>query len=181
MAPRPHTRLAEVVTRLAGRTGRPRGAVAVEWFLRYLHHVVRPVLWLDARAGIALEAHQQNALVLLDADGWPAGGRYRDNQGYYFRESRRAELDARLPGIGEHSDTFVADTVADERFAYYLAVNNVFGLIGTFGLSVSPRRARCWRPSAASSVSWTRAPTPRAARSPPTCSTHPCCAARRTC
>lgn len=133
MAPRPHTRLAEVVTRLAGRTGRPRGAVAVEWFLRYLHHVVRPVLWLDARAGIALEAHQQNALVLLDADGWPAGGRYRDNQGYYFRESRRAELDARLPGIGEHSDTFVADTVADERFAYYLAVNNVFGLIGTFG------------------------------------------------
>ncbi|MEU4981916.1 IucA/IucC family protein [Streptomyces sp. NPDC021969] len=133
VAPRPHTRLAEVVTRLAGRTGRPRGAVAVEWFLRYLHHVVRPVLWLDARAGIALEAHQQNTLVLLDADGWPAGGRYRDNQGYYFRQSRRAELDARLPGIGAHSDTFVADAVIDERFAYYLAVNNVFGLIGTFG------------------------------------------------
>ncbi|PPS90078.1 N(2)-citryl-N(6)-acetyl-N(6)-hydroxylysine synthase [Streptomyces sp. MH60] len=127
------TRLAEVVTRLAGRTGRPRAAVAVEWFLRYLHHVVRPVLWLDARAGIALEAHQQNTLVLLDADGWPAGGRYRDNQGYYFRESRRAELDARLPGIGAHSDTFVADAVTDERFAYYLAVNNVFGLIGAFG------------------------------------------------
>jgi siderophore synthetase component len=127
------TRLAEVVTRLAGRTGRPRGAVAVEWFLRYLHHVVRPVLWLDARVGIALEAHQQNTLVLLDADGWPAGGRYRDNQGYYFRESRRAALDARLPGIGAHSDTFVADAVTDERFAYYLAVNNVFGLIGAFG------------------------------------------------
>ncbi|WP_395573437.1 IucA/IucC family protein [Streptomyces sp. BK79] len=128
-----HSRLAEVVTRLAGRTGRPRAAVAAEWFLRYLHHVVRPVLWLDAHAGIALEAHQQNTLLLLDGDGWPAGGRYRDNQGYYFRASRRAELDARLPGIGEHSDTFVADEVADERFAYYLAVNNVFGLIGAFG------------------------------------------------
>ncbi|MFJ6075037.1 IucA/IucC family protein [Streptomyces sp. NPDC093065] len=151
VAPRPHTRavarpagaggsgtavrsrLAEIVARLARRTGRPRGAVAVEWFLRYLHHVVRPVLWLDARAGIALEAHQQNTLVLLDADGWPSGGRYRDNQGYYFRESRRAELEARLPGIGEHSDTFVADDVTDERFAYYLAVNNVFGLVGAFG------------------------------------------------
>ncbi|MET9824143.1 IucA/IucC family protein [Streptomyces sp. NPDC006349] len=127
------SRLAEVVTRLAGRTGRPSGAVAVEWFLRYLHHVVLPVLWLDTHAGIALEAHQQNTLVLLDADGWPTGGRYRDNQGYYFRESRRAELDALLPGIGEHSDTFVADDVTDERFAYYLAVNNVFGLIGAFG------------------------------------------------
>ncbi|MFF7136953.1 siderophore synthetase component [Streptomyces sp. SAI-126] len=127
------SRLGEVVTRLAARTGRPRGAVAAEWFLRYLEHVVRPVLWLDGEAGIALEAHQQNTLVLLDGDGWPAGGRYRDNQGYYFRESRRAELDARLPGIGAHSDTFVSDEVTDERFVYYLAINNVLGLVGAFG------------------------------------------------
>ncbi|MET7684174.1 IucA/IucC family protein [Streptomyces sp. NPDC005423] len=134
VSPRPRrSRLAEIVTRLAERTGRPRGAVAAEWFLRYLEQVVRPVLWLDGEAGIALEAHQQNTLVLLDGDGWPAGGRYRDNQGYYFRASRRAELDARLPGIGEHSDTFVADEVTDERFTYYLAINNVFGLIGAFG------------------------------------------------
>ncbi|WP_373921948.1 IucA/IucC family siderophore biosynthesis protein [Streptomyces sp. T12] len=132
MAPS-RSRLAELVTRLADRTGRPLGAVVAEWFLRYLEQVVRPVLWLDAEAGIALEAHQQNTLVLLDGDGWPSGGRYRDNQGYYFRESRRAALDARLPGIGEHSDTFVSDEVADERFAYYLAINNVLGLIGAFG------------------------------------------------
>jgi siderophore synthetase component len=131
--PRVGSRLAHVVARLAERTGRSRGAVAAEWFLRYLEHVVRPVLWLDGEAGIALEAHQQNTLLLLDGDGWPAGGRYRDNQGYYFRESRRAELDARLPGIGEHSDTFVSDEVTDERFAYYLAINNVLGLIGAFG------------------------------------------------
>ncbi|WP_327137628.1 iron transporter [Streptomyces sp. NBC_01340] len=127
------SRLAEIVTRLAGRTSKPRGAVAAEWFLRYLEQVVRPVLWLDSEAGIALEAHQQNTLLVLDPEGWPAGGRYRDNQGYYFRESRRAELDARLPGIGELSDTFVSDEVTDERFAYYLAINNVLGLIGAFG------------------------------------------------
>ncbi|MEU3742860.1 IucA/IucC family protein [Streptomyces sp. NPDC032198] len=127
------SRLGEIVTRLAGRTGRPRGAVATEWFLRYLENVVRPVLWLDSEAGVALEAHQQNTLLLLDADGWPVGGRYRDNQGYYFRESRRAELGRRLPGIGEHSDTFVSDEVADERFAYYLGINNVLGLIGALG------------------------------------------------
>ncbi|WTE74901.1 iron transporter [Streptomyces sp. NBC_01615] len=127
------SRLTEIVTGLAGRTGRPRGAVATEWFLRYLEQVVRPVLWLDSEAGIALEAHQQNTLLLLDPGGWPKGGRYRDNQGYYFRESRRAELDARLPGIGEHSDTFVSDEVTDERFAYYLAINNVLGLVGAFG------------------------------------------------
>ncbi|MET7616673.1 IucA/IucC family protein [Streptomyces sp. NPDC005408] len=139
-APRPwpgragmHSRLADIVARLSARTGRPTGAVAAEWFLRYLDHVVRPVLWLDATAGIALEAHQQNTLVILDPDGWPVGGRYRDNQGYYFRESHRAELELRLPGIGSVSDTFVSDDVTDERFAYYLGINNVFGLIGAFG------------------------------------------------
>nr|WP_093779328.1 IucA/IucC family protein [Streptomyces sp. yr375] len=139
VAPRPdpravhRSRLASIVRHLAARTGRPPGAVAAEWFLRYLEQVVRPVLWLDGEAGIALEAHQQNTLLLLDPDGWPMGGRYRDNQGYYFRESSRADLEARLPGIGERSDTFVSDEVTDERFAYYLGINNVLGLIGAFG------------------------------------------------
>ncbi|MFB8405597.1 IucA/IucC family protein [Streptomyces sp. NPDC055912] len=139
-APRPwpgtgamRSRLADVISRLAARTGRPTTAVAAEWFLRYLDQVVRPVLWLDGHAGIALEAHQQNTLVLLDPDGWPVGGRYRDNQGYYFRESHRSELESRLPGIGAASDTFVSDQVTDERFAYYLGINNVLGLIGAFG------------------------------------------------
>ncbi|MGI5403355.1 IucA/IucC family protein [Streptomyces sp. CA-135486] len=139
-APRPwpgrpgmYSRLADIVARLAERTCRPTGAVAAEWFLRYLDHVVRPVLWLDAKAGIALEAHQQNTLVILDPEGWPVGGRYRDNQGYYFRQSHRAALESRLPGIGSMSDTFVSDEVTDERFAYYLGINNVCGLIGAFG------------------------------------------------
>ncbi|MCA1274961.1 iron transporter, partial [Streptomyces sp. 7G] len=128
-----HSRLAEVVSGLRARTGLTGTDVSAEWFRRYLHHVVRPVLWLDAHGGVALEAHQQNTLVLLDSDGWPVGGRYRDNQGYYFRDSRRAELDRRLPGIGTVSDTFVSDPVTDERFAYYLGINNVLGLIGAFG------------------------------------------------
>ncbi|WP_059012588.1 IucA/IucC family protein [Streptomyces specialis] len=127
------SRLGVLVGALAERTGRAVPAVAAEWLLRYLRAVVRPLLWLDGRAGIALEAHQQNTVVLLDAAGWPAGGRFRDNQGYYFRASHRDALRRRLPGVGEDSDTFVADEVADERFAYYLGVNNVFGLIGAFG------------------------------------------------
>jgi siderophore synthetase component len=121
------------VRTLAARTGRPAATVAAEWFLRYLDAVVLPVLWLDGQAGIALEAHQQNSLVLLDAHGWPVGGRYRDNQGYYFRASHADALRARLPGIGAHSDTFVPDAVADERFGYYLGINHLLGLIGAFG------------------------------------------------
>ncbi len=118
---------------LAARTGRPVHLVSEEWLLRYLRAVLRPLLWLDAHAGIALEAHQQNTLVLLDADGWPSGGRFRDNQGYYFRASRRDALQRRLPGIGEESDTFVTDEVTDERFAYYVGINNMLGLVGAFG------------------------------------------------
>lgn len=125
--------LARTVQRLAARTGRRLAAVSVEWLLRYLRSVVRPILWLDAAAGIALEAHQQNTLVLLDSVGWPEGGRYRDNQGYYFRASRRQDLRKRLAGVGDKSDSFVDDDVINERFAYYLGINNVFGLIGAFG------------------------------------------------
>jgi siderophore synthetase component len=127
------SRLGDLLHRLAARTGRPTATVGTEWFLRYLDLVVLPLLWLDGQAGIALEAHQQNSLVMLDTHGWPVGGRYRDNQGYYFRDSRAAALDARLPGIGTRSDTFVTDAVADERFAYYLGINHLLGLVGAFG------------------------------------------------
>ncbi|NYI03096.1 IucA/IucC family protein [Allostreptomyces psammosilenae] len=127
------SRLAALLHRLAARSGRPVPQVATEWFLRYLATVVAPVVWLDGHAGIALEAHQQNTLVLLDPDGWPNGGRYRDNQGYYFRASAADRLDAALPGIGGHSDTFVEDPVVDERFAYYLGINNILGLVGALG------------------------------------------------
>ncbi|MCC9309201.1 siderophore biosynthesis protein [Kitasatospora sp. RB6PN24] len=131
--PEVSSELGDVLRALARRCGRPVATVAAEWFLRYLDTVVLPVLWLDGQAGIALEAHHQNSLVLLDADGWPCGGRYRDNQGYYFRASHADRLEQRLPGLGKASDTFVADRVADERFAYYLGINHVFGLIGAFG------------------------------------------------
>jgi len=127
------SRLASVLRGLAARSGRSVGTVATEWFLRYLDAVALPLLWLDGQAGIALEAHQQNSLVLLDAHGWPEGGRYRDNQGYYFRDSHTDALRVRLPGLGAHSDTFVPDAVADERFGYYLGINHLLGLIGAFG------------------------------------------------
>ncbi|MFI6447471.1 IucA/IucC family protein [Kitasatospora sp. NPDC050543] len=129
----PSSQLGDTLRTLAARCGRPLPTVATEWFLRYLDAVVLPVLWLDGRAGIAVEAHQQNSLVLLDAEGWPVGGRYRDNQGYYFRRSWAERLDARLPGIGSASDTFVEDEVVDHHFVYYLGINHVLGLIGAFG------------------------------------------------
>lgn len=125
--------LAARVEDLAARTGRPVHDVAEEWFARYLHAVVEPVLWLYGAYGIGLEAHQQNTLVVLDDDGWPSGGWYRDNQGYYLSASRAGELERFLPGAGRDGDSRCDDAVIDERIGYYLGINNVLGLIGAFG------------------------------------------------
>ena len=125
--------LAALVKGLAVRSHRPVAEVARKWFGRYLEAVAAPILWLYAEHGIALEAHQQNTLVALNAGGWPVGGRYRDNQGYYFAASRAAEIARWLPEAGRESDSIVEDAVVDERIGYYLGVNNLMGLIGAFG------------------------------------------------
>ncbi|MGW5364924.1 IucA/IucC family protein [Actinopolymorpha pittospori] len=127
------SRLAQIVTGLAERTGTSTRDVAAHWLDGYLRTVLEPVLWLYSTYGIALEAHQQNTLVVLDADGWPAGGRYRDNQGYYFAQSRLDQLRRLLPDVGERSETAVPDQVVDERLGYYLGINNLCGLVGAFG------------------------------------------------
>ena len=99
--------------------------------------------------------------------------------------SRREELEARLPGVGLGiaSDSFVADAVTDERFAYYLGINNVLGLIGAFGeqhladerllLAASPPL-----PARADEARSRARPHPRFPRC---CWSRPRCAARRTC
>jgi siderophore synthetase component len=126
------SRLAGIVRELAAATGRPAEAVAAEWLRRYLAVAADPLLWLYGRWGVALEAHQQNSVVEL-AGGWPAGFRYRDNQGYYFKASAADRLRRLLPDLNRASDTVCDDAVADERFGYYLAVNHLFGLVGTLG------------------------------------------------
>ncbi|MCS0635396.1 siderophore biosynthesis protein [Streptomyces sp. LP05-1] len=147
VAPRPDlpgggSRLSALVHARAGRTGRTVAEAAEEWFLRYLDHVVAPVLWLHARYGLGLEAHQQNTLVVLDRDGLPCGGRYRDNQGYYFSPSRSPALYRWMPGVGRDLGTQVADEVIDERLVYYLGVNNLLGLVGALGSQGLAREER---------------------------------------
>jgi siderophore synthetase component len=125
--------LAELVHGIAARTGRRVGDVSAEWFGRYLDVVSAPLLWLYAEWGLALEAHQQNTVVRLDGDGWPAGAWYRDSQGYYVRESAVDRVSALVPGIVDGAPLAFPDALTDERVIYYLAVNNLLGLVGAFG------------------------------------------------
>jgi siderophore synthetase component len=128
------SRVARIVADIADRTDREQSAVAREWFREYLAVTVRPVLWAYFELGVGVEAHQQNTLVRLDADGWPEAGFYRDNQGYYFPESRYDRVESWLPGVGERAETICPDAVADERLRYYIVLNNALGVVNALGV-----------------------------------------------
>ncbi|WP_299089428.1 IucA/IucC family siderophore biosynthesis protein [uncultured Metabacillus sp.] len=127
--------LANLIHGLADKEQKAVTDVCEEWFRRYLTISLRPLYWMYATYGIALEAHQQNSLVTFDEKGYPAAFYYRDNQGYYFMESKAEELRKVLPDLNEKSNTICADNVAEERFRYYFFFNHLFGLINAFGVN----------------------------------------------
>jgi siderophore synthetase component len=102
---------------------------ASDWVADYTDRVLLPMLHLYAATGIGLEAHQQNTLVRLSADGGVAGGVFRDNQGYYLATSH-------LPGVlaatGDDACTLavVDDAVVDDRLCYYLLRNQALAVVG---------------------------------------------------
>ena len=51
------------------------------WWAAYLDTVVPPVLTAFADDGVVLEAHLQNTLVAVDADGTPVQALFRDAEG----------------------------------------------------------------------------------------------------
>jgi siderophore synthetase component len=127
------SRLGRLVASIADREDRSTEAVSADWFRDYLRISVRPVLWLYLVQGVGVEAHQQNTVLELDADGYPEKCYYRDNQGFYLPESKHADVEAYLPGIGERAGTVCADGIADERLRYYVVLNNALGVVNAFG------------------------------------------------
>ena len=128
------SRLSSIIQTLATQEQRSTAEVSVDWFRRYLQISLKPILWLYFTYGIAIEAHQQNSVLQLQ-DGYPYRFFYRDNQGYYYRQSFHHLLNSILPGISKTSHTVCEDAIADERLTYYFFINNLFGLINAFGVS----------------------------------------------
>jgi siderophore synthetase component len=130
----PHE-LAAHLHSLAATERRPVRAVAMEWFARYVMTLITPVLWLDAEHGVALAAHQQNTLIQLDGAGYPGAGWYRDNRGFSYRASRIEHLEAvsGIVGLGQASETIVADDVVTERLLRHVGINNLLGVVGALG------------------------------------------------
>jgi len=126
------TRLEAVIHEIAERENRITAEVSQDWFEKYLSITLDPMVWLYETYGVALEAHQQNSIVKLE-NGYPASFYYRDNQGYYFSESKAQLLAEIIPDVSRKSSTLCSDDVAIERFRYYFFMNHLFGLINGFG------------------------------------------------
>jgi siderophore synthetase component len=81
------------------------------WWAAYLRQVVPPALELFARHGVVLEAHLQNTVVAVDADGMPVQALFRDAE-----------------GVKLLSD--VTRAAGWERLVYCLVVNNLLEIAG---------------------------------------------------
>ncbi|MFB6283994.1 MAG: IucA/IucC family siderophore biosynthesis protein [Halobacteria archaeon] len=129
------SRIVNLVRDVAERECRSTGEVVQDWYRRYLGVSVEPVLWLYLTWGIGLEAHQQNSVLSVDDEGYPERFYYRDNQGYYFPEEGRENVEEVLPGVSERADTVCPKEVSDERIRYYVVVNNAFGVVNALGVA----------------------------------------------
>lgn len=79
------------------------------WWAAYLRQVVPPVLEAFDRHGVVIEAHVQNTLVAVDADGMPVQALFRDAEGVKV-----------LPGVTRAAGW--------ERLVYCLIVNHLVEL-----------------------------------------------------
>jgi siderophore synthetase component len=126
------SRISAIIHDIAEKEKRTTEEVSEDWFTKYLTITLDPMLWFYEKYGVALEAHQQNSIVQL-VNGYPHQFYYRDNQGYYYSESKADRLVEQLPDLNRKSVTICSDEVAIERFRYYFFMNHLFGLINAFG------------------------------------------------
>ncbi|WP_406361899.1 IucA/IucC family siderophore biosynthesis protein [Streptomyces sp. NBC_00715] len=77
-----------------------------DWWAAYLRQVVPPVLETFARHGVVVEAHLQNTVVAVDAQGLPVQALFRDAEGVKL-----------LPGVTREAGW--------ERLVYCLVVNHL--------------------------------------------------------
>ncbi|MGM0838386.1 MAG: IucA/IucC family protein [Bacillota bacterium] len=124
--------LRRTIERLAQSELRGSTDVSMDWFEKYWKCSIEPLIRIYDEHGIALEAHQQNSVLDLTG-GYPVAYYYRDNQGYYLSNSYRESLCGLLPSLEECPELFYEDDLIQERFTYYLFMNQLFSVICRFG------------------------------------------------
>ncbi len=93
------SRLAQIVARLAERTGLAPEDVAREWFARYADIAILSLLRVSAQLDLPIASDQRNTLLELE-DGWPVRAILRETHGSP-QQAAHDDLAATGPGIGE--------------------------------------------------------------------------------
>ncbi|MCR4264866.1 IucA/IucC family siderophore biosynthesis protein [Nitratireductor sp. ZSWI3] len=124
--------LADLVRRIAKRSGETEQKVAEDWFGRFLKIAVEPFLIAQGSFGLLFGAHQQN-LVLGLKDGWPERLYFRDCQGTGYLEEFLPSLRKHLPEVGSATDHVFDREEAARLVGYYLFVNGAFAVVGALG------------------------------------------------
>ncbi|WP_306352725.1 GNAT family N-acetyltransferase [Flavobacterium sp. '19STA2R22 D10 B1'] len=127
------SRLFNIISETAAKTNKSKEQVAQDWFKQYLHICIRPIVGILNKYGLACEFHQQNVMVELDKNGFPAKIYFRDNQGFFFREGRKDDVIKAIPGIAEESQSIIDEVSLAPKYTYYLVTNNIMGIINAFG------------------------------------------------
>lgn len=126
-------RIVNVIRAAAEQKNKPLEQVALNWFKQYLHICVGPIIGIFNKYGMAFEFHQQNVLVELDSQNFPAKLYFRDNQGFFFREGKSEELLSYLPDLADQSGAIVPDDYILPKYTYYLLINNLMGIVNALG------------------------------------------------
>jgi siderophore synthetase component len=119
------------------------GSDGRRWFERYLEVSLRPLVRLLVRHGIALEAHTQNSLVVLDG-GWPVRFVVRDLEGVSVNgeHPRGGERAGGL--VAADSPVFYGEAEVWRRFSYYGLVNHLGQVVATLAEHLGPAEAELW-------------------------------------
>ncbi|MFJ7919959.1 IucA/IucC family protein [Lysinibacillus fusiformis] len=126
------SKLCQLIMKIGQSELRSLESVSLDWFKDYWTCAIEPLLRLYDEHGIALEAHQQNSLLNISS-GYPTTYYYRDNQGYYLSKAYKDVLLAIEPSLHETEELFYEDALIQDRFTYYLFMNQLFPVISRFG------------------------------------------------
>lgn len=126
-------RMVRIIHEAAGIRQSSVEETARDWFAQYLQVCVRSLIGIFHDFGLGSEYHQQNVLLEMDEELFPAHIYFRDNQGFFFREGKVEQLLQLLPDFGANSRSFIPETRMYRYWDHYLISNHLFGLIHVFG------------------------------------------------
>lgn len=107
---------------------------AAQWFDRFLHVAVRPLLLAQADHGVLFGAHQQNIVLSLDGV-WPRRAYFRDCQGTGFSPLARRRMGPAMERLERDGALLVDGDATTVLFTYYLFVNTTFNVVSSLAMS----------------------------------------------